>query len=86
MKNLRDSLNESLLNEGADYIIYMPCTDPSEMEDIYWTITDEFGDGSDMARDDWGFGDEYVKCYVHAKNPSQVKKFAKEHSAEFEKQ
>ncbi len=86
MKSLQDSINESLLNEGTDYIIYMPCSDPSEMEDIYWAITDEFGDGSDMAKDDWTIGDDYIKCYVHAKNLSQVKKFVKEYDADFEKQ
>ena len=85
MKNLKDMLNESLVNEGVGYVIYMPCSDPSEMEDIYWTIVDEFGDSSDIARDEWGFGDEYIKCYVYAKSLSQVKKFAKEYDAEFKK-
>jgi hypothetical protein len=86
MKSLQDSINESLLNESVGYIIYMPCSDPGEMEDIYWSIIDEFGDDSNMARDSWGFGDDYVKCYVYAKSPSQVKKFAKVHGAKFEKQ
>ena len=85
MKDLKDMLNESLVNEGANYVIYMPCSDPSEMEDIYWAIIDEFGDSSDMARGEWGLGDEYIKCYVYAKSPSQVKKFAKEYDADFEK-
>lgn len=85
MRSLQERLTESLLNEGADYTLRMPCTDPSQMEDIYWAIKDEFGEGAEMSKDDWTYGDEYIKCYVHAKSTSQIKKFAKEYDAEFEK-
>ena len=85
MKNLQDCVKESLVMESQDYVIYMPCTEPEAMEDIYWSIVDEFGDDSDMDRSSWTMGDDTVKCYVQAKSTSQIKKFAKEYDAKFEK-
>lgn len=83
MKHLRQTIEESLIKEGKDWVIYVPCEDPDEIEEIYNLVTDEFSD-VDVATDDYVEGDPSLKCYVFGENESKVKKFSKMVDADYE--
>ena len=84
MKSLSDFLNESLVNESKEYVLFVPCTEPDNMGDIQQALKETFGSSASLDKAGWTFGDESVRCYVKVNSEQKLKKFCEEWDADYE--